>query len=74
MTLARIMPAFPGTDLHSFECTLCNHIMKKLATCEDWRGPAAVVTFRRGTRSILAADPFAPDGQQVGTGIPLCCS
>jgi hypothetical protein len=63
MMLARIVPAFPGTDLHTFECTLCNHVMKKLGACEDWR-PGAVVTIRRGTRSILAANPFAPDGQQ----------
>ena len=60
MMLARIVPAFSGTDLHTFECTLCNHVLKKLGACEG----AAVLTIRRKTRSILAADPFAPDGQQ----------
>jgi hypothetical protein len=64
MMLARIVPAFSGTDLHTFECTLCNHVLKKLGACEDWRGPAAVLTMTRGTLSILAADPFTPDGQQ----------
>ena len=63
MMLARIVPAFSGTDLHTFECTLCNHVLKKLGVCEDWRN-AAVLTIGRETRSILAADPFAPDGQQ----------
>jgi transposase-like protein len=38
MMLTRIVPAFSGTDLHSFECTLCNHVLKKLGTCEDRRG------------------------------------
>lgn len=28
MMLARIVPAFSGTDLHTFECT-CNHVLKK---------------------------------------------
>ncbi len=35
MMLARIVPAFSGTDLLSFECTWCNHVLKKLATCES---------------------------------------
>jgi hypothetical protein len=35
MMLARIVPAFSGTDLHTFECTLCNHVLKKLGACED---------------------------------------
>jgi len=39
MILARIVPAFSGTDVHTFECTLCNHVLKKLGACEDWRGP-----------------------------------
>jgi hypothetical protein len=39
MMLARIVPAFSGTDLHTFECTLCNHVLKKLGACQDWRGP-----------------------------------
>ena len=63
MMLARIVPAFSGTDLHTFECTQCYHVLKKLGACEDWRD-LVVVMIRRGTGSILAADPFAPDGQQ----------
>jgi hypothetical protein len=63
MMLAHIVPAFSGTDLHTFECTLCNHVLKKLGACEDWRG-LAVMIIRRGTRSIITADPFAPDGQE----------
>ena len=39
MMLARIVPAFSGTDLHTFECTLCNQVLKKLDACEGWRGP-----------------------------------
>jgi hypothetical protein len=38
-TLASIVPAFPGTDLHHFACTSCNHIMKKLVACAEWHGP-----------------------------------
>jgi hypothetical protein len=63
MILARIVPAFSGTNLHTFECTFCNHVLKKLGACED-RRDLAVVIIRRGTGSILAAYPFAPDGQQ----------
>lgn len=62
MMLARIVPAFLGTDLHSFECTLCNHVLTKLGACED-RRDLPVVIIRRGTGSIPAADPFALDGQ-----------
>lgn len=39
MNLARIVPAFSGTDLHTFECTLCNQVLKKLDAREDRRGP-----------------------------------
>jgi hypothetical protein len=39
MLLARIVPAFSGTDLHTFECTLCYHVLKKLGACDDLRGP-----------------------------------
>jgi hypothetical protein len=30
MMLARIMPAFLGTELHAFECTACNHVLETL--------------------------------------------
>ena len=30
MMLARIMPAFLGTELHTFECTACNHVLETL--------------------------------------------
>jgi hypothetical protein len=35
MMLARIMPAFLGTDLHTFECTVCNHVIKTLGAYDD---------------------------------------
>ena len=35
MMLAQIMPAFLGTDLHTFECTVCNHVMKTLGAYDD---------------------------------------
>jgi hypothetical protein len=38
MMLARIMPAFLGTDLHMFECIVCNHVLKTLGSHDDWRG------------------------------------
>jgi hypothetical protein len=59
-----VVPAFSGTDLHTVECTLCNHVLKKLGACEDWRGPRRFGHHARKAQSILAADPFAPDGQQ----------
>jgi hypothetical protein len=37
MMLARIVPAFSGADLQAFGCTLCNHVLKRLGACEDWR-------------------------------------
>jgi transposase-like protein len=30
MMLARIMPAFQGTELRRFECTACNHVLETL--------------------------------------------
>jgi hypothetical protein len=39
MMLARIVPAFSGTDLHTFECISCNQILKKLDARGDRRGP-----------------------------------
>jgi hypothetical protein len=38
MTLARIMPAFVGTNLHAYECTVCNHVLKTLRAQDDRRG------------------------------------
>ena len=34
MMLARIMPAFQGTELHTFECTACNHVLETLGAYE----------------------------------------
>ena len=34
MMLARIVPAFLGTDLHTFECVVCNHVVRKLGAYE----------------------------------------
>ena len=38
MLLVRIVPAFPGTDLHTFECAACNHVLRTLGAYDDWRG------------------------------------
>jgi hypothetical protein len=35
MMLASIEPARPGVGLHTFECAVCNHILKTLAAYED---------------------------------------
>ena len=35
MMLAQIMPAFLGTDLRTFECTACNHVIKTLGAYDD---------------------------------------
>ena len=35
MMLARIVPAFMGTDLLTFECSACNHVLKTLRAYED---------------------------------------
>jgi hypothetical protein len=34
MMLARIVPAFLGSILHTFECAACNHVLKTFAACE----------------------------------------
>lgn len=34
MMLARIVPALLGTALHTFECAVCNNVLKTLAACE----------------------------------------
>jgi hypothetical protein len=35
MMLASIEPARPGVDLHTFECAICNHVLKSLAAYAD---------------------------------------
>jgi hypothetical protein len=35
MMLARIEPASGGVDLHTFECAICNHVLKVLVAYED---------------------------------------
>jgi hypothetical protein len=35
MFLARIVPARLGIDLHTFECAVCDHVLKALASYED---------------------------------------
>jgi hypothetical protein len=35
MMLARIVPAFLGTDLRTFECTMCNYVLKTLGAYRD---------------------------------------
>ena len=44
MMLARIVPAFLGTDLLTFECTVCNHVLRTLGAYED---PAQSEPFGR---------------------------
>ena len=44
MTLVRIMPAFLGTDLHRFECIVCNHVLETLDARDD--RPRARLTRR----------------------------
>jgi hypothetical protein len=34
MLLVRIVPAFLGTDLHTFECAACNHVVRTLGAQE----------------------------------------
>ena len=35
MLLASIVPARPGIDLRTFECAVCDHVLKTLAAYED---------------------------------------
>jgi hypothetical protein len=42
MMLARVVPAFLGTDLHTFECAECNHVLETLGAHDDWRGATFV--------------------------------
>jgi phage FluMu protein Com len=35
MMLASIEPARPSVDLRTFECAVCNHVLKTLAAYED---------------------------------------
>jgi hypothetical protein len=35
MMLASIEPARPGVDLHTFECAVCNHVLRTPAVYED---------------------------------------
>ena len=57
MMLARIVPVFSGTDLHTFECTLCNHVLKSLARV---RTGAA-----RGGADHQARDPVNPRRRSI---------
>jgi hypothetical protein len=65
MMLARIVPAFSGTDLHTFECALCNHVLKKLDACRTgaaWGGGdhQALDPVNPRPRSIRARRSAAP--------------
>ena len=46
MMLAQIMPAFLGTDLHTFECPACNHVIKALGAYDD------PMQFRKNRRRV----------------------
>jgi len=35
MMLVSIELSRPGVDLHTFECAICNHVLKTLAAFED---------------------------------------
>jgi hypothetical protein len=35
MLLARTVPARLGIDLHTFECAVCDHVLKTLTAYED---------------------------------------
>jgi hypothetical protein len=35
MLLTRIVPACLGIDLHTFECAVCDHVLKTLSAYED---------------------------------------
>jgi len=35
MMLTSIEPTRPGVDLHTFECAICNRVLKTLAAYED---------------------------------------
>jgi len=39
MMLVSIELAHPGVDLHTFECAICNHVLKTLAAYEDLWSP-----------------------------------
>jgi hypothetical protein len=56
MMLAQIMPAFLGTDLHTFECRACNHVIKTLGAYEDpMQSGNAGAAFRRFGQRIKMA-------------------
>ena len=38
MLLVGIVPAFLGTDLHTFERAACNHVLRTLGAYDDRRG------------------------------------
>src|SRR5258708_14910194 len=44
LMLARIVPAFPGTDLRTFECAECDYVLRTLAVCESLRSPRGLGT------------------------------
>ena len=35
MMLARVVPAFLGTDLRTFECAACTHVVRTLGAYQD---------------------------------------
>jgi hypothetical protein len=51
MMLARIVPAFRGTDLHTFECAECDCVLETLEVCEILRGASGFGTYPQGVRS-----------------------
>jgi hypothetical protein len=66
MMLARIMPAFLGTDLHTFECWFAIMSLRPLArmTIGAARSPEHSRRSDCITSSVPDTDPFAPYGQE----------
>ena len=55
MMLASIEPARPGVDLHTFECAICNHVLKSLAAYAD---PMKSKGLGRWLQGDLYSQPF----------------
>ena len=46
MMLVSIALARPGVDLHTFECAICNRVLKTLAAYEEVQGPWTLASRR----------------------------
>jgi hypothetical protein len=68
MLLVRIVPARLGTDLHTFECAVCDHVLKTLTAYEDPMKSRALGRWLEGDLRSLTDVSHISEAITLGAG------